>query len=217
MSPAGADHGSIAAEIIASLTVYVKQRALGKVYSSETGLRSCAVADTVRALRCLVRSRRARRCNSEIFRGAAGRCRRSSFAQRRYGEIEEKTLDWLRAGVRVVVIVDPRTKSARIHRGTVDAPIVIDVTGIEDAVPGWRLPLSEIFDASRRHRPCVEWWQRRCVACTRRTSSELPLSHHEAALKTRPPSTTVNAVSNSPGVHSMIRNDWPSGITAKSM
>jgi Uma2 family endonuclease len=33
-----------------------------------------------------------------------------------YTEIEEKTLAWLRAGTKVVVVVDPRTKTARVHR-----------------------------------------------------------------------------------------------------
>jgi len=62
-----------------------------------------------------------------------------------YSDIEEKTLDWLRAGVRAVVIVDPRTQSARIHRGSSATPVV-DVIEIEEVVPGWKLPLAGIFD-----------------------------------------------------------------------
>jgi Uma2 family endonuclease len=62
-----------------------------------------------------------------------------------YSEVEEKTLDWLRAGVRAVVIVDPRTKSARVHRRGSAVPVAA-VIEIEDVLPGWKLPLAEIFD-----------------------------------------------------------------------
>lgn len=61
-----------------------------------------------------------------------------------YTEIEEKTLDWLRAGVRTVVVVDPRTESVRVHRAA-GATAVADVVEIDDVIPGWPLPLSELF------------------------------------------------------------------------
>jgi len=62
-----------------------------------------------------------------------------------YTEIEEKTLQWLRAGVRVVVVVDPKTKTARVHRAD-SVTKVEDVIEIDDVIPGWRLPLAELFD-----------------------------------------------------------------------
>jgi Uma2 family endonuclease len=61
-----------------------------------------------------------------------------------YSGIEEKTLGWLRAGVRAVVVVDPRTASVRIHRSS-GATTVNDVIEIEDVIPGWKLALSEVF------------------------------------------------------------------------
>ena len=58
---------------------------------------------------------------------------------------EEKTAEWLRAGCRAVVIVDPKTKTVRIHRssGGVD---VTDAIAVEDVLPGWKLPLGEVFE-----------------------------------------------------------------------
>ena len=62
-----------------------------------------------------------------------------------YNEIEEKTRDWLRAGVRAVIIIDPETRTARVHRST-GAVAVTDVIEIDDVIPGWRLPLASLFD-----------------------------------------------------------------------
>ncbi len=145
MSPSGASHGSIAAEIIASLAVHVKKHGLGKVYASETGFRIERSPDTVRAPdAAFVRAERVIR-TPRFFEGAPDAAFEVVSPNDSYSEIEEKTLDWLRAGVRAVVIVDPRTKSARIHRRGSATPVV-DVLEIEDVVPGWKLPLADIFD-----------------------------------------------------------------------
>ena len=63
----------------------------------------------------------------------------------RYTAIEEKTRDWLRAGVQAVVIVDPDARSARIERHGRGTPVA-DVIMIEDVIPGWKLPLADLFD-----------------------------------------------------------------------
>ncbi|HET8772564.1 MAG TPA: Uma2 family endonuclease [Thermoanaerobaculia bacterium] len=145
MSPSGASHGSTAAEIIASLATHVKQHGLGKVYASETGFRIGHNPDTVRAPdAAFVRADRVV-STSRFFDGAPDVAFEVVSPNDSYSEIEEKTLDWLRAGVRVVVIVDPRTRSARIHRGESATPVT-DVLEIADVVPGWRLPLAGIFD-----------------------------------------------------------------------
>jgi Uma2 family endonuclease len=44
-----------------------------------------------------------------------------------------------------VIIADPRTKTVRVHRES-GAVNVAEVLEIEDVVPGWRLPLSELFE-----------------------------------------------------------------------
>ena len=62
----------------------------------------------------------------------------------RYTEIEEKTRDWLRAGVQAVVIVDPLAKRARIERRGGGTPVA-EILEIEEVIPGWKLPLAELF------------------------------------------------------------------------
>jgi len=58
---------------------------------------------------------------------------------------EDKSADWLHAGTPAVIVVDPTRQSVRIHRlGKIVN--VTDTIDIDDVVPGWRLPLSEIFE-----------------------------------------------------------------------
>src|SRR5229473_6583178 len=49
MSPSGARHGRVAAEIVGSLIAHMKRNRTGAVYSSETGFRISRQPDTVRA------------------------------------------------------------------------------------------------------------------------------------------------------------------------
>ena len=145
MSPAGADHGSVGAEIIASLVAYVKQRKLGKVYSSDTGFRISRDPDTVRAPdAAFVRAERAAPTRG-FFDGPPDVAFEVVSPNDRYTEIDEKTRDWIRAGVEAVVIVDPDAKSARVERRGGGTPAV-DVIEIDDVIPGWKLPLGELFD-----------------------------------------------------------------------
>ena len=145
MSPAGADHGSVSAEIIASLAAHVKRYKLGKVYSSDTGFTLSRDPDTVRAPdAAFVRAARVV-ATRRFFDGPPDVAFEVVSPNDRYTEIEEKTRDWLRAGVLAVVIVDPGAKSARIERLGSGAPVA-GVIEIEDVIPGWKLPLAELFD-----------------------------------------------------------------------
>jgi Uma2 family endonuclease len=57
----------------------------------------------------------------------------------------DKAAYWLRGGTRTVVAVDPVRQSVRIHRPS-ETTNVTDAISIDDIVPGWRLPLAEIFE-----------------------------------------------------------------------
>jgi Uma2 family endonuclease len=61
-----------------------------------------------------------------------------------YSEVFEKTREYLAAGTLAVVIVDPRTEAIEVRRrsGTV---AIADTLEVDDVVPGWKMPLAEIF------------------------------------------------------------------------
>lgn len=145
MSPSGARHGRVAAEIVWSLMAQMKRQRSGAIYSSETGFRISRQPDTVRAPdAAFVRSGRVTD-SAGFFEGPPDAAFEVVSPGDTYTEIEEKTLQWLRAGVRVVVIVDPRTKTARVHRAD-GATNVENVIEIDDVIPGWRLSLAELFE-----------------------------------------------------------------------
>src|SRR3954447_12082934 len=145
MSPSGARHGRVAAEIVGSLVAHTKRQRTGAIYSSKTGFRISRQPDTVRAPdAAFVRSERVTDTVG-FFDGPPDAAFEVVSPGDTYTEIEEKTQSWLRAGTKVVVIVDPRTKSARIHR-TGSSSSAEDVIEMDDVIPGWRLPLAELFE-----------------------------------------------------------------------
>jgi Uma2 family endonuclease len=63
----------------------------------------------------------------------------------RYMDVEEKALQLLEAGTRAVVVVIPKTQSARVYRpGKLE--VLTDAIVVDDIVPGWHMPFAEVFD-----------------------------------------------------------------------
>lgn len=64
-----------------------------------------------------------------------------------YADVEEKIIDWLEAGTRMVVIVNPRQRTVAVYRSR--TAIVLlgeqDVLDGADVVPGWRIAVIDIF------------------------------------------------------------------------
>ena len=61
--------------------------------------------------------------------------------------VEEKTEDWLTYGCSMVVVVSDRRRTVTVHRAG-QSPHILrgnEILDGEDVVPGFRLPLSEIF------------------------------------------------------------------------
>lgn len=144
MSPSGARHARVAAQFIASLGAHLKQGSSGAVYATGAGFRIARQPDTVRAPdAAFVRAERVVD-TAAFFDGPPDVAFEVISPGDTYSEIVEKTLDWLRAGVQAVVVIDPRTKSVRVHRAD-GASNVEDVLEVDEVIPGWRLPLTELF------------------------------------------------------------------------
>ena len=62
-------------------------------------------------------------------------------------EIAEKVQDWLDAGTRAAVVVNPRNRTVQIHRLDMETVHLTedDVLEIPDIILGWRMPIREIF------------------------------------------------------------------------
>lgn len=157
MSPAGHRHGRIAARLTARLAPFVEDHELGEVYAAETGFLLTRDPDTVRAPDvAFVTHSRVESTGSEtegFFPGAPDLAVEVMSPSDAPTAVAEKALEWVRAGTRVVVVLDPRNKSAVVYRPAIEpggeprsevlAPgATLEIT---DVVPGWSVPLANLF------------------------------------------------------------------------
>jgi Uma2 family endonuclease len=65
----------------------------------------------------------------------------------RHSEVVEKALAWLKAGCRMVLVADPERRTVTVYRSLQEIRILTENDAIDgaDVVPGWRLPLADIF------------------------------------------------------------------------
>ena len=150
MAPAGHVHGEFAMSISAPLATHVKTNGLGKVYAAETGFKLESNPDHVRAPdAAFVRRQRADGARDEqgFFPGAPDLAIEVISPSDLYTEVDEKVADWLDAGVFAVILVDPRRRVVKVHRSMTDVVVLneTDVLEVEDIVPGWQMPVGEIF------------------------------------------------------------------------
>ena len=65
----------------------------------------------------------------------------------RYTDVEAKVAEWLEAGTRMVIVVNPRRRSVRVHRSPTAVDDLVEGDTIQggDVVPGWSMPISGLF------------------------------------------------------------------------
>ncbi len=149
MAPAGSQHGRIALKIGWRLAQFVEESGLGTTYAAETGFIIDTAPDTVRAPDAsFVSKERAEAIDEEgFFPGAPDLAVEVVSPNDRASEVTEKAFDWLRAGAKMVIVLDPKTSTATVYRGLDDGRILTEGDTIdgEDVVPGWQLPLADVF------------------------------------------------------------------------
>lgn len=116
--PAGFRHGAVTMLLAERIVGFVRENRLGLVVAAETGFKLFSDPDTVRAPDIGFIS--AARVPDPLPRGYA------AFApdlavevlspDDRPGEVLAKVADWLRAGCRLVWVIDPETRLARVYR-----------------------------------------------------------------------------------------------------
>jgi Uma2 family endonuclease len=150
MSPAGLRHGRIAARIAHHLMTHVFAQNLGEVYIAEAAFVLWRGPDTVR---CPDISfvRAARVIDTDRFMpGPPDLSVEVMSPSDLFSEVSFKTSQYLRAGTLAVVVVEPEKRIVYIHRASgsgVNTTIAETTLEVDDVVPGWKMPLSEIFDA----------------------------------------------------------------------
>jgi Uma2 family endonuclease len=71
------------------------------------------------------------------------------------GEMDRKKRDYFRAGVRLVWYVDAKAKNVQVYSGPDQGAVVALAGALEggDVLPGFRLPLAELFARAEGRRP----------------------------------------------------------------
>ncbi len=150
MVPAGNVHGRIAINFTVPLGQYVREHDLGTVYAAETGFKISSNPDTVRAPDVAFVSRERVEAVGDVegyWPGAPDLAVEVVSPNDSYTGLEEKVTDWLRAGTRMVIVVEPRGRTVSVRRSVTEVDILAedDVLDGGDVVPGWTLPVSEVF------------------------------------------------------------------------
>jgi Uma2 family endonuclease len=149
MTPAGRRHARLARNIMRSLDPYVAAHGLGEAYP-EYGYILESDPDTVRAPDVsFVRADRLDAGGAEegYYYGVPDLAIEVISPTDRYSEVRAKVDQYLGAGTPMVVVVDPPRRAATVYRVR-NKPVELtenDVLDGEDVVPGWKLPVRNIF------------------------------------------------------------------------
>jgi len=150
MAPAGHIHGKVAINISTPLAQYVRAHNLGTVYAAETGFKLASNPDTVRApdVAFIRRDRVEEVGNVEgYWPGAPDLVVEVVSPSDTYSEVEEKVLEWLEAGVRMVIVANPRMRVVTVYRSLTEITVLTEADTLDgaDVVPGWKMAVRDIF------------------------------------------------------------------------
>ena len=151
MPPAGHVPSRLTMRLSIPLGAYVLKSGLGELYSAEGGFILRSDPDHIRVPDAAFVTREKVAAAGEttgFFPGAPDLAVEVISPSDSYSEVEEKVADWLDAGTRAVVVVDPRRRTVKVHRSVTDAEVLSDedTLAVDEVVPGWQMPVREIFE-----------------------------------------------------------------------
>ena len=151
MTPTNPTHGRIEVNVAVALSRYARTQKLGVVMAGEVGVFTTRDSDTVSAPDVLFLSH-----ERDVLR-----TRRDGFLEvapdlvveilsptDRPDAVRRKLDEYFAAGVRMAWVVDPVTRTVRVHRpgGDVRSVAAGEVMAGEDVLPGFVLPVDEVFE-----------------------------------------------------------------------
>jgi Uma2 family endonuclease len=147
--PPGTRHGVIAANLAYYLSDFVRRHGLGLVAGQDTGFKIATDPDTVRAPDvAFIGRERAGLIGARGYAEAAPDLLAEILSpDDRPAEVLAKVADWLAGGTKIVWVVDPERREARVYRQ--DGSLAVlgndDSLDGEDVLPGFTCRLSEIL------------------------------------------------------------------------
>jgi len=150
MAPAGNVHGRIAIDVSTPLDQYVRAHDLGVVFAAETGFKIAGNPDTVRAPDAAFVRRERVEAVGEVegyWPEAPDLAVEVVSPNDLFAEVEEKVADLLAAGTRVILVVNPRARTAVVRLSEKVARILSEEEILDggQVVPGWTLSVADVF------------------------------------------------------------------------
>jgi Uma2 family endonuclease len=151
MTPTNPTHGRIEVNVAAALRAFVRTQNLGVVMAGEVGVFTTRNPDTVRAPDVLFLSheRDARRTRRDGFLDVAPDLVVEILSPTdRPDAVRRKLVEYFAAGVRLAWVIDPATRTVRVHqaRGETRSLGAGDVLSGADVLPGFELPIQDVFE-----------------------------------------------------------------------
>jgi Uma2 family endonuclease len=150
MSPAGYEHGDVAGTIAGLLFAYARGKRLGRTLTAEAGFLLTRNPDTVRAPDVMfVAEGRAPKMNRQRFLETPPDLAVEVISPTdAFSDVTAKAEEYVAAGVRMVWVVDPQTRRAYVFRPGQPVRSFSEKESLpgEDVLPGFELPLSELFE-----------------------------------------------------------------------
>jgi Uma2 family endonuclease len=147
--PAGYRHGDVTVRITVAIASHVYAHQLGRVFAAETGFTLARNPDTVRAPDvAFIRNDRLLVPPPPGFAELAPDLAVEVLSpDDRPGETLAKVADWLKAGCRLVWVINPQRAVARVYRadGGETQLATADLLDGEDVLPGFAVELGSIL------------------------------------------------------------------------
>jgi len=151
MSPTGGEHGRVEGNFYAAIRSFVRQRKLGKVLVGEVGIFTHRGPDTVRGadVAFISNERYARLKSRRKFLDVAPELVVEVLSpDDSVKELTPKLREYFEAGVRLVWVADPDTRSVKAHRSPMDVRELRGsdrLTG-EDVLPDFEVAVETLFE-----------------------------------------------------------------------
>ena len=151
MAPVGHAGGFYEANISGELRKFVKANHLGRAYSPNTGFLLERNPDYVLAPdAAFVRQERVEAVGDTdgYFPGAPDFAAEVISPSDRIANVYAKVEEWLNAGTRMVIVINPRNRTVSVHTPDADTVTLSEDYTLDggDVVPGWRLPVIDLFE-----------------------------------------------------------------------
>jgi len=149
MTQPGAEHGRVAATVGFFLGAPTRKTGSG-VTMGETGFVLARNPDTVRAPdAAFISKERAEAIGRtpKYWPEAPALAVEVISPSDTYREVHDKTLEWLAAGSKMVLVLDPPKRTATVHSGEGETHVYgeQDTLDLGDAVPGFSVAVAELF------------------------------------------------------------------------